>query len=171
MFLPQILIIFLFMSILEDSGYMSRAAFITDRLLRRFGLSGRSFIPMLMGFGCTTTAVIAARGVGKRARPAHDHFADAVHELRREAAGLRPHHRRHLPGNSALVVLSLYLLGIIMMVVAGLILRKTTFREGETPFVMELPAYRVPSVKKRRPPPLGSRQGLQSSAPAPSSSP
>ena len=62
-FLPQILIIFLFMSILEDSGYMSRAAFITDRLLRRFGLSGRSFIPMLMGFGCTTTAVIAARGV------------------------------------------------------------------------------------------------------------
>ena len=62
-FLPQILLIFLFMSILEDSGYMARAAFITDRLLRRFGLSGRSFIPMLMGFGCTTTAIIAARGV------------------------------------------------------------------------------------------------------------
>ena len=146
-FLPQILIIFLFMSILEDSGYMSRAAFITDRLLRRFGLSGRSFIPMLMGFGCTTTAVIAARGVenerDRRMTILLTPFMSCGAKL--PVYGLIT--AAIFPGNSALVVLSLYLLGILLMVVAGLILRRTTFREGETPFVMELPAYRVPSVK------------------------
>ena len=146
-FLPQILIIFLFMSILEDSGYMSRAAFITDRLLRRFGLSGRSFIPMLMGFGCTTTAVIAARGVenerDRRMTILLTPFMSCGAKL--PVYGLIT--AAIFPGNSALVVLSLYLLGILLMVVAGLVLRKTTFREGETPFVMELPAYRVPSVK------------------------
>ena len=146
-FLPQILLIFLFMSILEDSGYMSRAAFITDRALRRLGLSGRSFIPMLMGFGCTTTAVIAARGVeNERDRrmtilltpfmscgaklPVYGLFTTAL-----------------FPGNRGLCVLSLYLLGMILMVVCGLILRKTAFREGDTPFVMELPSYRIPTVK------------------------
>ena len=146
-FLPQILIIFLFMSIMEDSGYMSRAAFITDRLLRRFGLSGRSFIPMLMGFGCTTTAVIAARGVenerDRRMTILLTPFMSCGAKL--PVYGLIT--AAIFPGNSALVVLSLYLLGILLMVVAGLVLRKTTFREGETPFVMELPAYRVPSVK------------------------
>ena len=145
-FLPQILMIFLFLSILEDSGYMSRAAFITDRLLRRFGLSGRSFIPMLMGFGCTTTAVIGARAVeNERDRrmtilltpfmscgaklPVYGLFAAAF-----------------FAKGQGLVVFSLYLLGMVAMVVIGLILRKTAFREGETPFLMELPPYRWPSV-------------------------
>ncbi len=146
-FLPQILMIFLFLSILEDSGYMSRAAFITDRLLRRFGLSGRSFIPMLMGFGCTTTAVIGARAVeNQRDRrmtilltpfmscgaklPVYGLFAAAFFSK-----------------GQGLVVFSLYLLGMLMMVLVGLILRKTAFREGETPFLMELPPYRWPTVK------------------------
>ncbi len=146
-FLPQILMIFLFLSILEDSGYMSRAAFITDRLLRRFGLSGRSFIPMLMGFGCTTTAVIGARAVeNQRDRrmtilltpfmscgaklPVYGLFAAAF-----------------FAKGQALVVFSLYLLGMGMMVLVGLILRKTAFREGDTPFLMELPPYRWPTVK------------------------
>ena len=147
-FLPQILIIFLFMSILEDSGYMSRAAFITDRLLRRFGLSGRSFIPMLMGFGCTTTAVIAARGVenerDRRMTILLTPFMSCGAKL--PVYGLLT--AAIFPGAAApLVVLSLYALGVAMMVVCGLILRKTAFREGETPFVMELPAYRVPALK------------------------
>lgn len=146
-FLPQILMIFLFLSILEDSGYMSRAAFITDRLLRRFGLSGRSFIPMLMGFGCTTTAVIGARAVeNERDRrmtilltpfmscgaklPVYGLFAAAF-----------------FARGQALVVFSLYLLGMLMMILVGLILRKTAFREGDTPFLMELPPYRWPTVK------------------------
>ena len=146
-FLPQILMIFLFLSILEDSGYMSRAAFITDRLLRRFGLSGRSFIPMLMGFGCTTTAVIGARAVeNERDRrmtilltpfmscgaklPVYGLFAAAF-----------------FAKGQALVVFSLYLLGMLTMILVGLILRKTAFREGDTPFLMELPPYRWPTVK------------------------
>ena len=171
-FLPQILIIFLFMSILEDSGYMSRAAFITDRLLRRFGLSGRSFIPMLMGFGCTPHGGHRPPAAWKNERDRRmtillTPFMSCGAKL--PVYGLIT--AAIFPGNSALVVLSLYLLGIIMMVVAGLVLRRTTFREGETPFVMELPAYRVPSVKKRRPPPLGPRKGLHRPRRAPSSSP
>ena len=138
-FLPQILIIFLFMSILEDSGYMSRAAFITDRLLRRFGLSGRSFIPMLMGFGCTTTAVIAARGVenerDRRMTILLTPFMSCGAKL--PVYGLIT--AAIFPGNSALVVLSLYLLGIIMMVAAGLVLRRTTFARAKRPLSWSCP--------------------------------
>jgi len=146
-FLPQILLIFLFLSILEDSGYMSRAAFITDRLLRKLGLSGRSFIPMLMGFGCTTTAVIAARGVeNERDRrmtimltpfmscgaklPVYGLFAAAFFAARQ-----------------GILVFSLYLIGMLVMILLGLLLRKTTFREGITPFLMELPQYRMPTFR------------------------
>lgn len=145
-FLPQILLIFLFMSILEDSGYMARAAFITDRLLRKLGLSGRSFIPMLMGFGCTTSAIIGARGVenerDRRMTILLTPFMSCGARLPVYAlftAAFFPSHR-------ALVVFSLYLLGMLVMVICGVVLRKTTFREGETPFLMELPPYRMPTV-------------------------
>ena len=146
-FLPQILLLFFCMSVMEDSGYMARAAFMTDRPLRRLGLSGRSFIPMLMGFGCTTTAVIAARGVeNERDRrmtimltpymscgaklPVYALFAAAF-----------------FPASRAGVVLGLYGLGVCAMVLAGAAMRKIWFRTGETPFVMELPEYRMPTVK------------------------
>ncbi len=146
-FLPQILLIFLFMSVLEDSGYMSRAAFITDRLLRKFGLSGRSFIPMLMGFGCTTTAIVAARGVenerDRRMTILLTPFMSCGARL--PVYGLFT--AAFFPGNKALVVLSLYALGMLMMIVCGLILRKTAFREGDSPFLMELPPYRLPHLK------------------------
>ena len=146
-FLPQILLIFLFMSILEDSGYMSRAAFITDRLLRKFGLSGRSFIPMLMGFGCTTTAIVAARGVenerDRRMTILLTPFMSCGARL--PVYGLFT--AAFFPGNKALVVLSLYALGMLMMIVCGLILRKTAFREGDSPFLMELPPYRWPNAR------------------------
>ena len=146
-FLPQILIIFLFMSILEDSGYMSRAAFITDRLLRRLGLSGRSFIPMLMGFGCTTTAVIAARGVENERDRRMTILLTPFMSCGAKLPVYALFTAAFFPGNRAVCVLSLYLLGIAMMVVCGLILRRTAFCEGDTPFVMELPAYRLPAVK------------------------
>lgn len=146
-FLPQILLIFLFMAILEDSGYMSRAAFITDRLLRNFGLSGRSFIPMLMGFGCTTTAIVAARGVenerDRRMTILLTPFMSCGARL--PVYGLFT--AAFFPGNKALVVMSLYGLGMLMMVICGLILRKTAFKEGDSPFLMELPPYRMPNVK------------------------
>ena len=146
-FLPQILLIFLFMSILEDSGYMARGAFITDRLLRKLGLSGRSFIPMIMGFGCTTSAIIGVRGVenerDRRMTILLTPFMSCGARLPVYAlftAAFFPKHR-------ALVVFSLYLLGVVMMIICGLILRKTTFRSGETPFLMELPPYRLPSAR------------------------
>ena len=146
-FLPQILLIFLFMAFLEASGYMSRAAFITDRLLRRFGLSGRSFIPMLMGFGCTTTAIVAARGVenerDRRMTILLTPFMSCGARL--PVYGLFT--AAFFPANKAVIVLSLYLLGMLMMVVCGLILRKTAFREGDSPFLMELPPYRMPHAK------------------------
>ena len=144
-FLPQILLIFLFLSILEDSGYMSRAAFITDRPLRRLGLSGRSFIPMLMGFGCTTTAVIAARGVenerDKRMTILLTPYMSCGARL--PVYGLFG--AAFFARNKGLVVFSLYLLGILIMILCGVLLRRTAFREGDTPFLMELPQYRVPA--------------------------
>ena len=144
-FLPQILLIFLFMSILEDSGYMSRAAFITDKLLRKMGLSGRSFIPMLMGFGCTTTAIIAARGVenerDRRMTIMLTPFMSCGARL--PVYGLFT--AAFFAKGQALVVFSLYLLGMLVMIGCGFLLRRTAFKTGDTPFVMELPPYRMPT--------------------------
>lgn len=146
-FLPQILLIFLFLSILEDSGYMSRAAFITDRLLRKLGLSGRSFIPMLMGFGCTTTAVIAARGVENE----RDRRMTIILTPFMSCGAKLPVYglfcAAFFAARQGLVVFSLYLLGMLVLILCGLLLRRFTFREGETPFLMELPQYRIPTPK------------------------
>ena len=146
-FLPQIAILFLCLSFLEDSGYMARAAFIMDRLLRRLGLSGKSFIPMLMGFGCTTPAVMAARSLenekdrkltimltpfmscGARL-PIYALFAEIFFET-----------------NKGLVVFSMYILGIIVAILTGLVLKHTIFKGNVAPFVMELPQYRLPLLK------------------------
>lgn len=146
-FLPQILLIFLFMSILEDSGYMARGAFITDRLLRKLGLSGRSFIPMLMGFGCTTSAIIGARGVENERDRRMTILLTPFMSCGARLPVYALFTAAFFPKNRALVVLSLYLLGIVMMVICGVILRKTAFRKGETPFLMELPPYRLPSAR------------------------
>lgn len=146
-FLPQILLLFLFLSLMEDSGYMARAAFIMDRLLRRLGLTGKSFIPMLMGFGCTTPAVMAARALdNERERritilltpfmscgarlPIYALFAGAF-----------------FPGRESLVVLSMYLLGMAVAILCGILLRQTVFMGEEAPFVMELPPYRLPALR------------------------
>lgn len=146
-FLPQIAILFLCLSLLEDSGYMARAAFIMDRLLRKLGLSGKSFIPMLMGFGCTTPAVMAARTLenekdrkltmmltpfmscGARL-PIYALFAEVFFEK-----------------NQGLVVFSMYILGIVVAIVTGVVLKNTLFRGNVAPFVMELPQYRLPLFK------------------------
>ena len=146
-FLPQILLIFLFMSVLEDSGYMARAAFITDRLLRRFGLSGRSFIPMLMGFGCTTTAIVAARGVENERDRRMTILLTPFMSCGARLPVYALFTAAFFPGHKALVVLSLYALGMVIMILCGVILRKTAFREGDSPFLMELPPYRMPHAK------------------------
>ena len=146
-FLPQIVILFFFLSVLEDTGYLARVAFIMDTLLRRIGLSGKSFVPMLMGFGCTTPAVMAARTM--------ENDAD-----RRMTIMLTPFMScgAKLPvyalvagalfgAHQGLVVISLYVLGILMGILAGFILKKTIFKEVSSGFVLELPTYRLPSFK------------------------
>ncbi len=145
-FLPQIALLFFFLSLLEDSGYMSRAAFIMDRLLKRFGLSGKAFIPMLMGFGCTVPAVMGARTM--------EHEKD-----RRMTIMLVPFMScsAKLPVYglisaaffgpwAGLVVFSMYLLGLLMAIVSGLIFKETLFRGDTAAFVLELPPYRMPAM-------------------------
>ena len=146
-FLPIIVVLFFFLSILEDSGYMARVAFVMDKPLRKIGLSGRSFVPMLIGFGCTVPAVMATRTLSSvRDRnitimltpfmscsakiPIYTVFAAAF-----------------FPGKEALVMILLYAAGIIVGIISALVLNHTAFRGNPIPFVMELPNYRFPSAK------------------------
>lgn len=146
-FLPQIVILFFFLSMLEDTGYLARIAFIMDTLLRRIGLSGKSFVPMLMGFGCTTPAVMAARTMENE-------------KDRRMTIMLTPFMScgAKLPvyaliagaifgKNAGLVIISLYVFGILMSILAGFVLKKTVFRDVSSGFVLELPPYRLPTFK------------------------
>ena len=146
-FLPQIAILFLFLSFLEDSGYMARAAFIMDRLLRRFGLSGKAFIPMLMGFGCTVPAVMGARTMEneKDRRMTIMLVPFMSCSARLPVYGLMS--AAFFPKYSGLVVFSLYVIGILFAIVSGLILKKTMFQGEPAAFLLELPPYRLPTFK------------------------
>ncbi len=143
-FLPQIAILFFLLSFLEDSGYMSRIAFIMDRTLRRFGLSGKAFIPMLMGFGCSVPAVMAARTMenmkDRRLTILLIPFMSCSAKLPIYGLLAGAFFDRH----QELVVFSLYFIGIIMGVFSGLVFKKTLFRGQDAPFLMELPPYRMP---------------------------
>ena len=150
-FLPPILVLFLFFSILEDSGYMARIAFILDRLFRKFGLSGRAFMPMIMGFGCSVPAMINTRTLADdkertatiRVIPffscgAKLPILTAVAGAIVANAGI---------GNADLITYSMYLLGIVAAVVSVLLLRNTSLKGETPPFIMELPAYHAPQFK------------------------
>ena len=146
-FLPIIVVLFLFLSLLEDSGYMARVAFVMDKPLRKIGLSGRSIVPMLVGFGCTVPGIMASRTLpSERDRkmtilltpfmscsaklPIYAFFATAF-----------------FPKYKALVMVGLYVVGILIGILVALIIRKTLFKGGAVPFVMELPNYRMPALK------------------------
>lgn len=146
-FLPNILILYLFISIFEDSGYMARAAFIMDKLMHRMGLHGKSFIPLIMGFGCNVPAVMATRTIESRksriitmlvlpfmscsARlPVYILLAGAL-----------------FPTKAGLVLFSLYIIGVLIAVITARLLRDTYFRGEDVPFVMELPPYRMPTLR------------------------
>ncbi len=146
-FLPQIALLFLFLSFLEDSGYMARAAFIMDRLLRRFGLSGKAFIPMLMGFGCTVPAVMGARTMEneKDRRMTIMLVPFMSCSARLPVYGLIA--GAFFAGYAGLVVFSLYVLGLLFAIVSGIILKKTMFKGEPAAFVLELPPYRLPTLK------------------------
>ena len=146
-FLPQIAILFLFLSFLEDSGYMARAAFIMDRLLRRFGLSGKAFIPMLMGFGCTVPAVMGARTMENE----KDRRMTIMLVPFMSCSARLPVYAlltaAFFPRYGGVVVFSLYILGLIFAIVSGIILKKLVFKGEPAAFVLELPPYRLPTAR------------------------
>jgi len=146
-FMPIIVVLFFFLSILEDSGYMARVAFVMDKLLRKIGLSGRSFVPMLIGFGCSVPAIMATRTLpSERDRKMTillTPFMSCSAKLPVYAIFTAAFFEKY----QALVMISLYAMGMIVAVVAGLILSKTIFEGSPVPFVMELPSYRMPAAK------------------------
>ncbi len=146
-FLPIIVVLFFFLSMLEDSGYMARVAFVMDSLLRKIGLSGRSFVPMLIGFGCSVPAIMATRTLpgerDKRMTILLIPFMSCSAKLPIYAV----FSAAFFPGHSALVMMGLYIFGILTGILAGFLLKNTVFRGNPVPFVMELPAYRLPGLQ------------------------
>ena len=145
-FLPNIMLLYLFISLLEDSGYMARAAFIMDRLMHKIGLHGKSFIPMIMGFGCNVPAVMAARTIES---PKSRIITILIIPLM-SCAGRMPVYiliaGAFFPRQAGLVMLGLYALGIILAIVAAKVMSRF-FKDDDLPFVMELPPYRIPTAK------------------------
>ena len=146
-FLPIIVLLFFFLSLLEDSGYMARVAFVMDKLLRKIGLSGRSFVPMLIGFGCSVPAIMATRTLSSE----RDRKMTIVLTPFMSCSAKLPIYgmitAAFFPKHSGMVMFSIYVLGMVVAVLSGLLLKKTIFRGNPIPFVMELPAYRMPSPK------------------------
>ena len=146
-FFPQILLLFFFLSLLEDSGYMARAAFIMDKSLHKTGLSGRSFVPMLMGFGCSVPGIMAARTLENE----RDRRLTIMLTPFMSCSAKMPVYAlftaAFFPKYAGVVIFSLYLLGLIMAILCATILNKTVLKGGHAPFVMELPPYRLPTAK------------------------
>ena len=146
-FLPTIVVLFFFLSFLEDSGYMARVAFVMDTLLRRIGLSGRSIVPMLIGFGCTVPGVMASRTLPSE----RDRKMTILLTPFMSCSAKLPIYAffvaAFFPGDGAAVMIGLYLLGIVVAVLMGLIMKNSIFKGEAVPFVMELPNYRMPGAK------------------------
>jgi ferrous iron transport protein B len=146
-FLPNILILFLFISFMEDSGYMARAAFIMDKIMHRFGLHGRSFIPMVMGFGCNVPAIMATRTL----RSPGDRLLTMLIIPFMSCSARLPVYvlfiTAFFPQHPAMVLGGIYFSGILIAFLTAQLLNRTFFRNKETPFVLELPPYRIPTMK------------------------
>ncbi len=150
-FLPQILLLFLFFSILEDSGYMARVAFILDRIFRKFGLSGRAFMPMIMGFGCSVPAIINTRTLADQ-----NERTATLRVIPFFSCGAKLPILTAVAGgilslaninNADIITYSMYLLGVVVAICAVLLMRNTTMKGDVPPFIMELPAYHAPQFK------------------------
>ena len=146
-FLPIIVLLFFFLSLLEDSGYMARVAFVMDKLLRKIGLSGRSFVPMLIGFGCSVPAIMSARTLSSE----RDRKMTILLTPFMSCSAKLPIYgmiiMAFFPRHRALIMMSVYLIGILVAILSGLLLKNTVFKGNPIPFVMELPAYRIPSPR------------------------
>lgn len=146
-FLPIIVTLFFFLSLLEDTGYMARVAFVMDKLLRKIGLSGRSIVPMLIGFGCTVPGVMASRTLPSE----RDRKMTILLTPFMSCSAKLPIYgfftAAFFPGRGGLVMVGLYFLGIIIGILVALLFKGTLFRGEAVPFVMELPNYRMPGLK------------------------
>jgi len=146
-FLPNILILYFFISLMEDTGYMSRAAFIMDKIMHKMGLHGKSFIPLIMGFGCNVPAILASRTIENRNSRM---ITILINPLMSCSARLPVYlllAGAFFPAHAGLVLFGIYLTGIALAVIIARLLKRFMFSKDETPFVMELPPYRVPTMK------------------------
>ena len=146
-FLPQILILYLFISLMEDSGYMARAAFIMDKLMHRMGLHGKSFIPLLMGFGCNVPAIMATRTIESHSSRLITILVTPFMSCSARLPVFILLAGTFFPNHAATVLIGLYLTGGLVAVLTARLLRATHFKNDETPFVMELPPYRWPTLR------------------------
>mgnify|MGYP003815206919 CR=1 FL=1 len=146
-FLPNILILFFFISVLEDTGYMARAAFIMDKIMHKIGLHGKSFIPLIMGFGCNVPAIMSTRTIENR----NNRLLTMLINPFMSCSARLPVYILIIgaifPTHAGTVLFSIYLLGILMAIGAALIFKRTLFHAEEVPFVMELPPYRIPTLR------------------------
>ena len=146
-FLPLIVVLFFFLSLLEDSGYMARVAYIMDKALRKIGLSGKSFVPMLIGFGCSVPAIMATRTLSSE----RDRKMTIILTPFMSCSAKLPIYgmitAAFFSHNAAIVMLAVYLIGILVAILCGLLFKRTLFRGNPVPFVMELPAYRIPDAR------------------------
>ncbi len=146
-FLPVIVVLFFFLSLLEDSGYMARVAFVMDKLLRKIGLSGRSFVPMLIGFGCSVPAIMATRTLPSDRDRKMTIMLTPFMSCSAKLPIYALFTAAFFPDHGALVMIALYFTGIVVGVLYALLLKKTAFQGEPVPFVMELPNYRMPGAK------------------------
>ncbi len=146
-FLPIIVVLFFFLSILEDSGYMARVAFVMDKLLRRIGLSGRSFVPMLIGFGCSVPAIMSTRTLSSERDRKMTILLTPFMSCSAKLPIYAVFTAAFFPGYAVQVMTLLYLMGILTGILSGLLMKETVFHGNPVPFVMELPNYRLPSPK------------------------
>ena len=146
-FLPNILILYFFISFMEDSGYMARAAFIMDRLMHKLGLHGKSFIPLVMGFGCNVPAILASRAIESKSSRLITILINPFMSCSARLPIYLLLAGMFFGQYATLVLFMLYALGIVVAVLTARLLRKVYFKADETPFVMELPPYRVPTLK------------------------
>ncbi len=146
-FLPLIVVLFFFLSILEDTGYMARVAFVMDKLLRKIGLSGRSFVPMIIGFGCSVPAVMSARTLSSERDRKMTIMLVPFVSCSAKIPIYAVFSAAFFPDYAALVMSVLYISGLLVGIITALILNKTAFKGNPVPFVMELPNYRLPSAK------------------------
>jgi ferrous iron transport protein B len=146
-FLPNILLLYFFISLLEDSGYMARAAFIMDKIMHKMGLHGKSFIPLIMGFGCNVPAILATRTIENRNSRMITILINPLMSCSARLPVYLLFAGAFFPNHAGIVLFGIYMTGIVLAVILSILFKRFLFKKDETPFVMELPPYRLPTIR------------------------